>query len=34
VPLPLADVVGLTKTVPLVSVLIKTARAIGVALGD
>jgi len=34
VPIPLADVVGRTKTVPLDSDLIKTARAIGVALGD
>ena len=34
VPIPLGDVVGRTKTVPLDSDLIKTARAIGVALGD
>jgi phosphofructokinase-like protein len=34
VPIPLADVVGRTKTVPLDSDLIKTARAIGVSLGD
>ena len=34
VPIPLADVVGRTKTVPLDSDLIKTARAIGVTLGD
>jgi 6-phosphofructokinase 1 len=34
VPIPLADVVGRTKTVPLDSDLVKTARAIGVALGD
>jgi 6-phosphofructokinase 1 len=33
-PIPLADIVGRTKTVPLDSDLIKTARAIGVALGD
>ena len=34
VPIPLADVVGQTKTVPLDYDLLKTARAIGVALGD
>lgn len=34
VPIPLSDVVGRTKTVPLDSDMIKTARAIGVALGD
>ena len=34
VPIPLSDVVGRTKTVPLDSDLIKTARAIGVSLGD
>jgi 6-phosphofructokinase 1 len=34
VPIPLADVVGRTKTVPLDYDLVKTARAIGVALGD
>jgi 6-phosphofructokinase len=34
VPIPLADVVGRTKTVPLDSDLIRTARAIGVTLGD
>jgi phosphofructokinase-like protein len=34
VPIPLSDVVGRTKTVPLDSDLVKTARAIGVALGD
>jgi 6-phosphofructokinase 1 len=34
VPIPLADVVGKTKTVPLDSDLLKTARAIGVAFGD
>ena len=34
VPIPLADVVGKTKTVPLDYDLVKTARAIGVALGD
>jgi len=34
VPIPLADVVGRIKTVPLDSDLIKTARAIGVSLGD
>jgi hypothetical protein len=33
-PIPLADVVGRTKTVPLDSDLIRTARAIGVSLGD
>ncbi len=34
VPIPLADVVGRIKTVPLDSDLVKTARAIGVSLGD
>ena len=34
VPIPLADVVGKTKTIPLDYDLLKTARAIGVALGD
>jgi 6-phosphofructokinase 1 len=34
VPVPLADVVGKTKTVPLDSDLIATARSIGVSLGD
>jgi ATP-dependent phosphofructokinase / diphosphate-dependent phosphofructokinase len=34
VPIPLSDVVGKTKTVPLDSDLMKTARAIGVAFGD
>jgi 6-phosphofructokinase 1 len=34
VPIPLADVVGKTKTVPLDYDLLNTARAIGVALGD
>jgi len=34
VHIPLADVVGKTKTVPLDYDLIKTARAIGVAFGD
>jgi ATP-dependent phosphofructokinase / diphosphate-dependent phosphofructokinase len=34
VPIPLADVVGRTKTVPLDSDLVKTARGIGVSLGD
>jgi phosphofructokinase-like protein len=34
VPIPLADVVGKTKTVPLDYDLLKTARAIGVGLGD
>jgi phosphofructokinase-like protein len=34
VPIPLADVVGKTKTVPLDYDLLKTARALGVALGD
>jgi phosphofructokinase-like protein len=34
VPIPLADVVGRTKTVPLDSDLIKTARGVGVSLGD
>jgi len=34
VPIPLADVVGRTKTVPLDYDLIQTARAIGVSFGD
>jgi ATP-dependent phosphofructokinase / diphosphate-dependent phosphofructokinase len=34
VPIPLSDVVGKTKTVPLDYDLLKTARAIGVGLGD
>jgi 6-phosphofructokinase 1 len=34
VPIPLADVVGKTKTVPIDSDLLKTARAIGVGFGD
>jgi phosphofructokinase-like protein len=34
VPIPLADVVGKTKTVPLDYDLLKTARSIGVGLGD
>jgi 6-phosphofructokinase 1 len=34
VPIPLSDVVGKTKTVPLDYDLLRTARAIGVALGD
>ena len=34
VPIPLGDVVGKTKTVPLDYDLLKTARAIGVGLGD
>jgi 6-phosphofructokinase 1 len=34
VPIPLADVVGRTKTVPLDYDLLRTARAIGVAFGD
>jgi 6-phosphofructokinase 1 len=34
VPIPLADVVGRTKTVPLDYDLLATARALGVALGD
>ena len=34
VPIPLADVVGRTKTVPLDYDLIATARAIGVSFGD
>ena len=34
VPIPLADVVGRTKTVPMDSDLLKTARALGVSLGD
>jgi phosphofructokinase-like protein len=34
VPIPLADVVGRIKTVPLDSDLLRTARAVGVHLGD
>ena len=34
VPIPLSDVVGKTKTVPLDYDLLKTARAIGVSFGD
>ena len=34
IPIPLADVVGKTKTVPADYDLLKTARAIGVSLGD
>ena len=34
VPIPLGDVVGKTKTVPLDSDLITTARALGVSFGD
>jgi ATP-dependent phosphofructokinase / diphosphate-dependent phosphofructokinase len=34
VPIPLADVVGKTKTVPLDYDLLKTARAVGVGFGD
>jgi len=34
VPVPLADIVGRTKTVPLDYDLLTTARAIGVSLGD
>jgi 6-phosphofructokinase 1 len=34
VPIPLADVVGRTKTVPLDYDLLKTARSIGVSFGD
>ena len=34
VPIPLSDVVGKTKTVPLDYDLLRTARALGVALGD
>ena len=34
VPVPLSEVVGKTRTVPLDSDLIKTARSIGVAFGD
>ena len=34
VPVPLEDVVGKTKTVPLDLDLIKTARALGVSFGD
>ena len=34
VAVPLADVVGKTKNVPLDSDLVRTARAIGVSLGD
>ena len=34
VPIPLSDVIGKTKTVPLDYDLLKTARALGVSLGD
>ena len=34
VPVPLSEVVGRTRTVPLDSDLIKTARSIGVVFGD
>ena len=34
VPIPLGDVVGKTKTVPLDYDLIETARALGVSFGD
>jgi 6-phosphofructokinase 1 len=34
VPIPLADVVGKTKTVPLDYDLLRSARAIGVGFGD
>jgi 6-phosphofructokinase 1 len=34
VPIPLQEVVGKTKTVPLDSDLVHTARAIGICLGD
>lgn len=34
VPIPLADVVGKTKTVPLDYDLLRTARAIGISFGD
>ena len=34
VPIPLADVPGKTKTVPLDYDLLRTARAIGVSFGD
>jgi ATP-dependent phosphofructokinase / diphosphate-dependent phosphofructokinase len=34
VAVPLAEVVGKTKTVPLTSDLLGTARAIGVSFGD
>ncbi|MBA3271493.1 MAG: 6-phosphofructokinase [Acidobacteria bacterium] len=34
VPIPLADVIGKTKTVPIDYDLLKTARAIGVSFGD
>lgn len=34
VPVPLGDVVGRIKTVPLDSDLVKTARALGVSFGD
>jgi 6-phosphofructokinase 1 len=34
VPIPLADVIGKTKTVPLDYDLLKAARAIGISLGD
>jgi 6-phosphofructokinase 1 len=34
VPIPIGEVVGRTKTVPLDYDLLKTARAIGVSFGD
>ena len=34
VPVPLGDVVGRIKTVPLDSDLVKTARALGISFGD
>jgi 6-phosphofructokinase 1 len=34
VPIPLGEVVGKTKTVPLDYDLLQTARAMGVSLGD
>jgi len=34
VPIPLGDVVGKIKTVPIDSDLVKTARALGVSFGD
>jgi 6-phosphofructokinase 1 len=34
VPIPLQDVVGKVKTVPLDNDLLTTARAIGVSFGD
>ena len=34
VPVPLGEVVGKTKTVPLDSDLVTTARALGVSFGD